>query len=59
MIKNITVTQLDIENSTIIDIRSGEKFNTSHIPGSKHVLAELLINDPEKYLSKRDRKSVV
>lgn len=52
MIKNITVSQLDIENSIIIDIRSVEKFNTSHIPGSKHVSGESLINDPERYLNK-------
>ena len=28
MIKNITVSQLDIENSIIIDIRSVEKFRS-------------------------------
>lgn len=56
MLKNITVKQLDvIEDGILIDIRSIEKFNNSHINKSINIPCEELITNPNKYLEK-DKK---
>lgn len=53
MLKNISVKNLDLSKN-IIDIRSKEKYNTSHIPNSKKVdMYELLLN-LNKYLSNKE-----
>ena len=36
----------------LIDIRSSNKFQISHIPGSINIPSNLLINNPNKYLDK-------
>ncbi len=43
---------LKLNNPNIIDIRSIQKFNDNHIPGSLNINADLLLSNPEKYLHK-------
>lgn len=43
---------LRIKNPNIIDIRSLEKYNDNHVPGSINIDYNLLINNPNKYLDK-------
>ena len=50
MIHSISINE--IPNSNIIDIRSIEKYNDNHIPGSKNVPMILLLKDPSKYMDK-------
>ncbi len=50
---NISVKDLIEGNfSSIIDMRSIEKYNNNHIPGSINVPKLLLIQNPEKYMNK-------
>lgn len=51
MLKNISVKNLDVNNSIIIDIRDKEKFNTSHIPNSINIDYNFLLENPQKYLN--------
>ena len=49
----ITIDELlKISNPNIIDIRSYEKYNDRHIPGSININYIELINNPNKYLDK-------
>ena len=41
-----------LNNPNIIDIRSLEKYNDNHVPGSINVDYNLLISNPDKYLDK-------
>lgn len=41
-----------IGNINIIDIRSREKYNTSHIDTSINIPYDILMNNPNKYLNK-------
>ena len=41
-----------IKNPNIIDIRSIEKYNDNHVPGSININYNLLISNPGKYLDK-------
>lgn len=54
MLKNIDVKHLRslIGTIDIIDIRSIEKYNTSHIETSINVKADILLMNPSKYLLK-------
>lgn len=54
MLKNIDVNSLKnkIGSVNIIDIRSVEKYNTSHIETSINIPMEYLIANTSKYLSK-------
>lgn len=45
---------LKIDMPNIIDIRSTEKYNDNHIPGSINIDYNLLIEYPSKYLNKND-----
>lgn len=40
-----------INNITIIDIRSIEKYNDNHMPGAINIPYTYLISNPEKYLN--------
>ena len=44
-----------LKNINIIDIRSIEKFNSNHIDGSINIPANILISNPDKYLTKMDK----
>ena len=52
MISNITVRDLSaiVDIVNIIDIRSIEKYNCSHIPNAKNVPVSILMCNPEKHL---------
>lgn len=55
MLKNITVKELKNIlnlNTNIIDLRSFEKYNTSHIDNSKNIPYLELLRTPDKYLNK-------
>lgn len=54
MLKNISVKNIDYNRMLIIDIRSREKYNTSHIPNSINIEMNKLNNNPEKYLNYSD-----
>ena len=43
---------LNLKGINVIDIRSREKFNSSHIDGAKNVPYEKIITDPSSYLDK-------
>lgn len=43
---------LKLENPSIIDLRSIEKYNDNHIEGAKNIPTILLLKDPNKYLNK-------
>lgn len=51
---NIDVYKLSslIGSINIIDLRSREKYNTSHIETSINIPFDVLMNNPEKYLNK-------
>lgn len=50
---NISISELlKLNNISIIDIRSAENYNSNHIPNSRNIPYDLLINNPNKYLSK-------
>ncbi len=52
MIHNITIDELlKKENINIIDIRSIQKYNDNHIPNSKNIPMQLLLQNPSKYLN--------
>ena len=54
MLLNISYQEFETkkDNFIIIDIRSIEKYNNSHIPNSINIPSEKLILEPEKYLDK-------
>lgn len=55
MLKNITVKELKSILSpsiNIIDLRSFEKYNTSHIKFSKNISYLEILKNPSKYLNK-------
>ncbi len=57
MLKNITVKELkSILNPSIniIDLRSFEKYNTSHIEFSKNIPYLEMLKNPSKYLNKKN-----
>ena len=56
MLNNIDVYKLSsiLNNINLIDIRSVEKYNTSHIEKSINIPATILINNPNKYLDKSE-----
>lgn len=41
-----------LESPIIIDIRSLEKYNDNHVPGSININYNLLLSNPQKYLNK-------
>ena len=43
---------LKYKKINLIDIRSNEKYNDSHIPGAVNIPSNYLINNPNKYLNK-------
>ena len=54
-VNNLEITfkeLLELNNPNIIDIRSIEKYNDNHVPGSVNINYNLLISNPGKYLSK-------
>lgn len=54
MISNITIEELRniIHSISIIDIRSVEKYNSSHISGSRNIPSNDLVVSPSSYLVK-------
>lgn len=53
MVESISVYELKkINNINIIDIRSIEKYNNRHIPGSLNMPLEMLLTSYNKYLDK-------
>lgn len=54
MISSITPLELDKVDGKIIDIRSVEKYNDNHIPGSIHIPMNKLILNPKEYLNFTD-----
>ncbi len=53
MFNSISVEDV-LGKDNIIDIRSIEKYNDNHIPGSKNIPMLLLIKFPSKYLNKSE-----
>lgn len=56
MLRSIDVKSLKekINNINLIDIRSIEKYNSSHIETSRNIPADILLNNPSKYLNKAE-----
>ena len=55
MIKSISVSSLNKLNAiNIVDIRSVEKYNSSHINGALNIPINELIRYPGKYFNKKD-----
>lgn len=55
MIRGITILELKrLSNINLIDIRSMEKYNDNHIPGSINIPKILIVKDYYKYLNKND-----
>lgn len=54
MLRSIDVKSLKekLGSINIIDIRSIEKFNSSHIETSRNIPADILLNNPMKFLKK-------
>lgn len=53
---NISISELlKLNDISIIDIRSVENYNNNHIPNAKNIPCDLLISNPNKYLSKGRR----
>lgn len=51
----ITFSKLiHLNNPNIIDIRSNEKYNNNHVPGSINIPYNLLVSNPQKFLNKVD-----
>lgn len=49
----ITINDLlNLNHPNIIDIRSVEKYNGNHIPGSININSNLLLSNPDKYLNR-------
>lgn len=42
----------NLKNPNIIDIRSLEKYNDNHVPGSINIDYNLLLSNPQNYLNK-------
>ena len=42
------------EQINLIDIRSSNKYNSSHIPKAINIPSNILINNPNKYLNKNE-----
>ena len=56
MLSSININNLlDLDDICIIDIRSVEKFNCSHIPGAINVPSNTLLINPDKYLNKNNK----
>ena len=53
----ITVNQLKnlIGSINLIDLRSSSSFNNNHIPSSKNIEYNLLINSPNIYLDRKEK----
>lgn len=54
LISSITVKEINKITSNIIDIRSVEKFNGSHIPYAKNIPKIELVTNHSKYLNKNE-----
>jgi len=54
LISNITVKEINNITNNIIDIRSIEKYNNSHIPYSKNIPRNELITNHAKYLNRNE-----
>lgn len=56
MLNNIDVYKLSniIGSINLIDIRSIEKYNSSHIDTSINIPVNILLNNPDKYFNKND-----
>jgi rhodanese-related sulfurtransferase len=53
---NISISELlKLNNISIIDIRSTENYNSNHIPNSKNIPCDMLINNPSKYLTRNQK----
>lgn len=44
--------KIKYEQINLIDIRSSNKYNSSHIPSAINIPSNILINNPQKYLNK-------
>lgn len=53
MLESISINELG-NRTNVIDIRSNEKYNNNHIPGSINIPFESLLINPAKYLRKSD-----
>ena len=51
MLESISISELG-NKTNVIDIRSNEKYNNNHIPGSINIPFESLLINPSKYLKK-------
>ena len=54
MISSISAKEISSIKDNIIDIRSVEKYNNSHIPNAKNIPKVLLVTNHYKYLNKYD-----
>ena len=54
MISSISVKEIGKITNNIIDIRSIEKYNTSHIPNAKNIPRIELVKNYSKYLNKNE-----
>ena len=53
---SINVTDfMNLSNINVIDVRSVEKFNSSHIPGSINVPSDKLLLNPYNYINKNTK----
>lgn len=56
MFDNISIWDLrNIQNPNLIDIRSIEKYNSSHINGAKNIPLNKILIDPVKYMNKNEK----
>ena len=54
MLESISINELD-NKTNVIDIRSNEKYNSNHIPGSINIPFEKLLINPSQYLKKLEK----
>ncbi|WP_381415235.1 rhodanese-like domain-containing protein [Spiroplasma endosymbiont of Anurida maritima] len=53
-------TLIDSSDVDLIDVRTEEEFNSlKKVPNTKNIPMKLILKDPEKYLSSKDRHSVI
>lgn len=46
---------MKLSNVNVIDLRSVEKYNNSHIPGSINITSDKLLLNPEDYINKSSK----
>lgn len=53
--KNLDINEVDnLDRSFVIDVRDTEKYNNGHIEEVRNVAMSVLVEKPEKYLSKEE-----